>query len=448
MWVTILAREYEKYPEYYGATLWMPATRAALQDAMEQVRVPGGGSCRLTRLDGWPKFLAERLSRMEADIQEVNVLADKINQIGRESIPWYEGVIGCVESERGGRECSVKDLINAAGNLEYFGFLPWIVSDTDLGESAVNGGSVQMLQGLPDEVLAFLDKEKVGSCLRETEKGVFTKEGYCYRVKEGWQKIYNGQNLPEQETGSDAILSVSLENRKHSEHGKVWLSLPCSTEGMASTCASLHAESLEQCRIWEVRSAVPILEKKIQFYDDVEMLNELAERLQQMPQKELIKYKAVLQFENWKNIEEALLLTERLDCYVFDLVFVTTMGSPVLRYHAEKEIKKVVKEINEQEAFGSVQEQREPHYFEDMYPHAIRHTFCSRCFEAGMQPKVVQSIMGHQHYSTTIDIYTHVSESKYQEEVGKFGRAMELEESSSGEEPEETTDPGMMQTFG
>ena len=318
MWVTILAREYEKYPEYYGATLWMPATRAALQDAMEQVRVPEGGSCRLTRLDGWTKFLAERLSRMEADIQEVNVLAGKINQIGRENISWYEGVIGCVESERGGRECSVKDLINVAGNLEYFGFLPWIVSDMDLGESAVNGGSVQMLQGLPDEVLAFLDKEKVGACLRETEKGVFTKEGYCYRVKEGWQEIYNGQNLPEQETGSDAILSVRLENRKHSEHGKVWLSLPCSTEGMASTYASLHVESLEQCRIWEVRSTVPILEKKIQFYDDVEMLNELAERLQQMPQKELIKYKAVLQFENWKNIEEALLLTERLDCYVFD----------------------------------------------------------------------------------------------------------------------------------
>lgn len=318
MWVTILAREYEKYPEYYGATLWLPATRVALQDAMEQVRVPEGGSCRLTRLDGWPKFLAERLSRMEVDIQEVNVLAGKIDQIGRESIPWYEGVIGCVESERGGRECSVKDLINAAGNLEYFGFLPWIVSDTDLGECAVNGGTVGMLLGLPNEILAFLDKEKLGAYLRKAENGVFTKEGYCYRVKEGWQEIYNGQNLPEQETGSDAILSVSLENRKHSEHGKVWLSLPCCTERKASACASLHAESVEQCRIWEARSAVPILEKKIQFYDDVEVLNELAERLQEMPQKELIKYKAVLQFENWRDIEEALLLTERLDCYVFD----------------------------------------------------------------------------------------------------------------------------------
>ena len=56
--------------------------------------------------------------------------------------------------------------------------------------------------------------------------------------------------------------------------------------------------------------------------------------------------------------------------------------------------------------------------------------------------------MGHQHYSTTIDIYTHVSESKYQEEAGEIGRAMEPEESSSGEGPEETTDPEMMQTFG
>ena len=47
-----------------------------------------------------------------------------------------------------------------------------------------------------------------------------------------------------------------------------------------------------------------------------------------------------------------------------------------------------------------------------------------------MQPKVVQSIMGHQHYSTTIDIYTHISEAKYEEEIGKFGMAMEADDMS------------------
>ncbi len=61
----------------------------------------------------------------------------------------------------------------------------------------------------------------------------------------------------------------------------------------------------------------------------------------------------------------------RSDGEFSDLVFVTTMGSPVLRYHAEKEVKKVVAAINQKEAFESVREQREPKMFEDMYPHAF-----------------------------------------------------------------------------
>lgn len=125
-----------------------------------------------------------------------------------------------------------------------------------------------------------------------------------------------------------------------------------------------------------------------------------------------------------------------------NLVFVTTMGSPVLRYHAEKEIKKVVKEINLQESVQPVIEQREPVIFEDMYPHAIRHTFCSRCFEADMQPKVVQSIMGHQHYSTTVDIYTHVTAAKYEEEIDKFGFALEEAAPEEVESMEREQDSG------
>ena len=138
-----------------------------------------------------------------------------------------------------------------------------------------------------------------------------------------------------------------------------------------------------------------------------------------------------------KNLKKTLGSRWRAERGYEDLVFVTTMGSPVLRYHAEKEIKKVVKEINMQEAFEAVKEQREPVVFKNMYPHAIRHTFCSRCFEADMQPKVVKNIMGHQHYSTTIDIYTHISEAKYEEEIDKFGMAMDEEDDMSEEEMED-----------
>lgn len=130
------------------------------------------------------------------------------------------------------------------------------------------------------------------------------------------------------------------------------------------------------------------------------------------------------QKEKQDKIKKELGKRYRSDGEFSDLVFVTSMGSPVFRYHAEKEVKKVVKAINEQEAFDSVKEQREPHYFEDLYPHAIRHTFCSRCFQLKMNPKVVQKLMGHQHYSTTIDIYTHVMQDDIDSEVCKLESAI------------------------
>lgn len=131
------------------------------------------------------------------------------------------------------------------------------------------------------------------------------------------------------------------------------------------------------------------------------------------------------QKEKQEKIKKTLGKRYRCEGEYEDLVFVTSMGSPVLRYHAEKECKKVVNAINTAEAFEAIREQRAPIIFGDVYPHAIRHTFCSRCFEKNMSPKVVQALMGHQHYSTTIEIYTHVTEQKFDEEIAKFGSAIE-----------------------
>ena len=107
-----------------------------------------------------------------------------------------------------------------------------------------------------------------------------------------------------------------------------------------------------------------------------------------------------------------------------NFVFTSSMGSPVTRYIAEKQINKIVKEINEEEMFNAVKENRVPTLFEKVHPHALRHTFCSRCFECNMNPKVVQKIMGYQHYSTTIDIYTHVTNEKIEDEISKFNIAL------------------------
>lgn len=103
-----------------------------------------------------------------------------------------------------------------------------------------------------------------------------------------------------------------------------------------------------------------------------------------------------------------------------DLVFTTTYGSPITRYNIIHDMKKVEQNIRLKEATRAYSEGREPREFGHIHPHVFRHTFATRLFEKGIDPIVVQSIMGHSNYSTTIS-YTHVLENKTEEAVTKAG---------------------------
>ena len=41
--------------------------------------------------------------------------------------------------------------------------------------------------------------------------------------------------------------------------------------------------------------------------------------------------------------------------------------------------------------------------------HIMRHTGCTRMAESGMDPKVLQYIMGHADFSVTMNVYNHIS---------------------------------------
>jgi integrase len=107
-----------------------------------------------------------------------------------------------------------------------------------------------------------------------------------------------------------------------------------------------------------------------------------------------------------------------------DLVFTTTVGSPVTRYVIVHAIKKIVDNINLKEYQRAANEHRAPILFTHLHPHAFRHTFATRCFEKGMDPLVVQSIMGHSNYATTIS-YTHVLDDKIKTAADNIGSFFE-----------------------
>lgn len=52
--------------------------------------------------------------------------------------------------------------------------------------------------------------------------------------------------------------------------------------------------------------------------------------------------------------------------------------------------------------------------------HALRHTYATRAIERGMQPKVLQKLLGHANIKTTIDRYVHVTDDSLAQAVELF----------------------------
>lgn len=133
-------------------------------------------------------------------------------------------------------------------------------------------------------------------------------------------------------------------------------------------------------------------------------------------------------FKNWKKkqdvVKEKMGDRWRGNPAHGDLVFTSTVGSPVTRYVIVHDINKVVQNINLKEIYKASSEGRLPKKFEHLHPHAFRHTFATRCFEKGLDPLFVQSIMGHSNYSTTVS-YTHILDDIKSREVAKVGNFLD-----------------------
>ena len=55
--------------------------------------------------------------------------------------------------------------------------------------------------------------------------------------------------------------------------------------------------------------------------------------------------------------------------------------------------------------------------------HVLRHTFATRAIEAGVQPKVLQQLLGHSSIKITMDRYVHVTNESMLNEIQKFEKA-------------------------
>lgn len=85
-----------------------------------------------------------------------------------------------------------------------------------------------------------------------------------------------------------------------------------------------------------------------------------------------------------------------------DFVFITRNGRPLLMCSVNKILSNIVKAVN-------AQGQEET--FPDISAHTMRHTFCTRMAENGMDIKVLQYLMGHANINITMQVYNHIADS-------------------------------------
>lgn len=105
---------------------------------------------------------------------------------------------------------------------------------------------------------------------------------------------------------------------------------------------------------------------------------------------------------------------------ISDLVFCSQKGKPLSERQLQITLDSIEKAINNERMENARIHQTDfipiPHF----YPHALRHTFATRCFEAGIAPKTLQYLMGHYSVSITLDLYTHITDDKARLEMNKL----------------------------
>lgn len=100
------------------------------------------------------------------------------------------------------------------------------------------------------------------------------------------------------------------------------------------------------------------------------------------------------------------------------LLFVTRNNRPLMDEVLGSSIRTVRNNVNKIRA-----SQNQP-LMPKFSAHTFRHTFATRCFEAGIPPKTVQSYLGHTNIQMTMDIYTEVLSEKKMSDIKLLERTM------------------------
>ena len=178
-----------------GVWLDMPTTTEQLRAALRQISISADNPQDFF-INGYSYPEGQRLALpydmvLAADVDELNFLAARLGQLDAAEIAELNAAL---QNPKGGFE-NIGQIIDFTENADYYVHLPDVHSAAALGDYYLNrSGMVDM----PQEWKVGIDTAQFGRHISQQEQGAFTEYGYIVKSGDEWQRVHEGQPVPEE----------------------------------------------------------------------------------------------------------------------------------------------------------------------------------------------------------------------------------------------------------
>ena len=193
---SILLHNRQRYEQgNEGLWLSLPTTTEKLQEALREIGISADNPQDFFLYDyRSPQERPIKLPRdlvLSADVDELNFLAARLEKLDAAELSELNAVLTSPQSDFH----SIGQIIDYPDNVDYYVHLPDVTGTGQLGDYYLNrSGMVDM----PEEWKAGIFLPRFGLHIANTEHGVFTDYGYLVKSGDEWQRVHEGQPVPEE----------------------------------------------------------------------------------------------------------------------------------------------------------------------------------------------------------------------------------------------------------
>ena len=177
----------------HGYWLSLPTTAEQVQEALKEIHITADNQQDLfiggfSAPEGKPLELPEDLIKA-ASVDELNFLAVQLQRLDAVELAELNAAM-----QSPAKMQTIGQLLDYAENTDCFVLIN-AKDSRSLGEYYLNDSGLFVV---PDPWKPAIDTERLGSFIASEEQGTFTDYGYILRTSDEWQRVHEGQPVPEQ----------------------------------------------------------------------------------------------------------------------------------------------------------------------------------------------------------------------------------------------------------